>query len=559
MKFSQSGFVYFVRSRTSSRNRQLLRRFAVVFVATVLVYSALFQALMAWEGREYGWVSGIYWTLTVMSTLGLGDIAFTSDLGRVFSTLVLVSGLLFLLILFPFIIIQFFQSEARVPRELPKETRSHVVLTNYNPITVALVKKLMQYRHPYTLIIPDLQTALRLHDDGLKVVVGELDNPETYERVHIEQAALIATTGRDASNANVTYTVREVSETVPIIATAKDAVSAEILQLAGCSHALDLSEMMGQSLARRTIWGDAVTHEIGEFGELLVAEATAAGTPLVGKTIMESRLREEVGITAAGVWERGRFETARPDTLITSSTVLVLAGSRDQLQRYDEFFCIYHFSGAPVVILGGGRVGRATGRGLERREIDYRIVERRPELVQGRDKLILGDAADTATLIKAGIEEAPAVIVTTHDDDTNIYLTISCRRLRPEIQIISRATLERNVPTLHRAGADFVMSYASMGANTIFNLLKRSDVLMIAEGLDVFKVCVPVSLAGQTITETPIRSLTGCSVIGLNSNGQMHINPDPHQPLPKDGEIILIGTVEAENRFLEQYGTPAKI
>ncbi|MCG8604903.1 NAD-binding protein, partial [bacterium] len=315
MKLSPNGLVYFIRSRTSRRNRQLLRRFALVFVATVLTYSVLFQALMAFEGREYSWFSGIYWTLTVMSTLGLGDITFASGLGRFFSMLVLVSGLLFLLILFPFIIIQFFQSEARVPRELPKETRNHVVLTNYNPITVALVKKLVQYRHPYALIIPDMPTALRLHDAGLKVVVGELDNPETYKRAHIENAALVATTGRDASNANVAYTVREVSETVPIITTAKDAVSAEILQLAGCSRALDLSEMMGQSLARRTIWGDAVTHEIGEFGELLVAEATAAGTPLVGKTIKENRLREEVGITVAGVWKRGRFETAKPDTL----------------------------------------------------------------------------------------------------------------------------------------------------------------------------------------------------------------------------------------------------
>lgn len=37
--------------------------------------------------------------------------------------------------------------------------------------------------------------------------------------------------------------------------------------------------------------------------------------------------------------------------------------------------------------------------------------------------------------------------------------------------------LERNVATLHRAGADFVLSYASMGANTILNFLGRASVL----------------------------------------------------------------------------------
>ena len=82
-------------------------------------------------------------------------------------------------------------------------------------------------------------------------------------------------------------------------------------------------------------------------------------------------------------------------------------------------------------------------------------------------------------LKRAGIDEAPTTLVTTSDDAINIYLTIYCRRLRPDMQIISRATLERNVSTLHRAGADFVMSYASMGANTILNVLEKGDVVML--------------------------------------------------------------------------------
>ncbi|PON10708.1 potassium transporter TrkA, partial [Candidatus Entotheonella serta] len=88
------------------------------------------------------------------------------------------------------------------------------------------------------------------------------------------------------------------------------------------------------------------------------------------------------------------------------------------------------------------------------------------------------------------------MVATTHDDDLNVYLTLLCRHLRPDIQIISRATLERNVPTLHRAGADFVMSYASLGANTIWNFLMQNDVLMISEGLSVFQVSLPTTLVG---------------------------------------------------------------
>jgi K+/H+ antiporter YhaU regulatory subunit KhtT len=97
------------------------------------------------------------------------------------------------------------------------------------------------------------------------------------------------------------------------------------------------------------------------------------------------------------------------------------------------------------------------------------------------------------------------------------------------------------------------MSYASMGANTMFNLLKRGDVLMVTEGLNVFKVPLPALLVGKTIAELSIRQVTGCNIIAINIEGAMHINPDPMAPLPANAEMILIGTAEAEQYFLHQY------
>jgi hypothetical protein len=89
---------------------------------------------MLYEDRKYSWITGFYWTLTVMSTLGFGDVTFASDLGKVFSMAVLMSGIVFLLVMLPFTFIQFFygpwleaQSRARAPRELPENTSNHVI------------------------------------------------------------------------------------------------------------------------------------------------------------------------------------------------------------------------------------------------------------------------------------------------------------------------------------------------------------------------------------------------------------------------------------------------
>src|SRR5688572_417028 len=99
MKFLTSQLSFFVRQSAGRRNFRLLLRFMLVLLAMVTVFSVVFHILMAFEGREYSWLTGFYWTLTVMSTLGFGDITFTSDLGRAFSIVVLISGMVFLLIL----------------------------------------------------------------------------------------------------------------------------------------------------------------------------------------------------------------------------------------------------------------------------------------------------------------------------------------------------------------------------------------------------------------------------------------------------------------------------
>ena len=181
------------------------------------------------------------------------------------------------------------------------------------------------------------------------------------------------------------------------------------------------------------------------------------------------------------------------------------------------------------------------------------IIEKQQRRLRDDDHYIHGSAANIDVLKEAGIMKSPAVVITSHDDDLNVYLTIYCRKLRPDIQIIARAITERNIETLHRAGADVVLSYASMAANAIFNQLKRSDVIMLAEGLDLFRMEIPRSLAGRKIADMNVRKETGCTIAAYILGGDMIVNPDPHEPLPGDCQIIIIGSDEAEDKFLKLF------
>jgi voltage-gated potassium channel len=561
MKFIPAQLAFFLQSRTARRNLTSLQHYFSFLFLLVVVYSVAFHFIMAGEGKRHTWITGFYWTLTVMSTLGFGDITFEGDLGRVFSIVVLMSGVVFLLIVLPFAFIQFFyapwleaQSRARAPREVPDGTTGHVILSHYDPIAISLTQRLGYHGRPHFVLEENLERALELHDAGVRVVVGERDKVETYRRLAVGEAALLVATGDDYVNTNVVFTAREVAQSVPIVSVARSVDSVDVLGLAGSNHVLHLPELLGRALARRTLGGDCRASEIGRFGDLVIAEAPVTGTPLIGKRLTESRLRESTGLTVVGVWERGVFSAPRPETLIEASTVLVLAGSVEQLARFDELTVIYNRADAPVVILGGGRVGRAVAAALTEREVSYRIVEKNPALVRDPATYVLGSAADLDTLDRAGIHEAGATVVTTSDDAVNVYLTIYCRRLRRDMQIVSRATLERNVSTLHRAGADFVMSYATMGAHAVFNILEKDDLVMLAEGLDVFRYAVSPALSGRTLAETDIRERTECSVVAVLQDGSMIVNPPPDFELVPDAELVLIGTVSAEQKFVESYG-----
>ncbi|MFY9387908.1 MAG: TrkA C-terminal domain-containing protein, partial [Smithellaceae bacterium] len=119
--------------------------------------------------------------------------------------------------------------------------------------------------------------------------------------------------------------------------------------------------------------------------------------------------------------------------------------------------------------------------------------------------------------------------------------------------ILSRSSEDRNVSTLHRAGADFVMSYASLGAEAIFNFLMNEETLLLAEGLNFFHLPSPRALIGQTLARSGIREKTGCTLIAIRRGDETFINPEPAITIEKDDELILIGTYEGERSFLGEF------
>ncbi|MGP5035831.1 potassium channel family protein [Brachybacterium alimentarium] len=541
---------------------------AAVGALMVVVYAAAFLGVMRLEGHDFSWISAVYWTITTMSTLGYGDVTFESDLGRLLSIIVLLSGVVYMLVLLPFFVIQYVVTPwldrrrmARTPRKVPALLRDHVLLVGSDAVTQAFAARAERSRVPAVLVVEDPVEAGLLHDQGRQVVVGPLDSAQTYRNAGADRARLVASTLSDTANTNVAFTVRQVSGDVPVAVTASKPVSTDVLSLAGSDHVLELGAVLGREMAGRVLGTTGRVHRIGSFGETIIAEAAARGTALVGLTLEQAIGELRCCVRILALLRKGRLRPMKPESTITDSTVLILAGEAPELAAYDEQFQVHEQSEDPVIILGGGRVGRSASRELTAQGLPNTIVEQLPGRVENSYsalegtasyRVIDGDAADQRILRRAGLESASAVLVTPRDDDLNVYLTLFCRRLRPELQVVSRATYERNVATLYRAGADGVLSYATIGATDLWNHAGLSHRVLVAEGNELFLVPRPSSLVRRSVRDAEVHRRTGCHIVAVgDEDGTLSYDTESIPSAP--GKLLLLGDRHAERLFRQTY------
>jgi Trk K+ transport system NAD-binding subunit len=164
-----------------------------------------------------------------------------------------------------------------------------------------------------------------------------------------------------------------------------------------------------------------------------------------------------------------------------------------------------------------------------------------------------GDAADRQLLDRAGIDRAGSVLLTTNDDAVNIYLAVYCRKLNPDLRNVSRVTHERNVEAIHRAGADFVLSYTTLGIEAIMSVLRGYELVILGEGVELFSIPVPKSLAGKRLADSGIGSRTGMSVVALEHGATLTTTLTREMPLPGGATLLMLGSLDQRRSFAEAF------
>lgn len=527
-------------------------------VAIILAYAALYQwGMNVYEDLSIPYVQAVQVVIESITTAGFGGHApWSSTLMNGLVLAMNLTGVLFVFLAIPLFVVPMLRDAfERRPPDFVEQT-DHIVLTPHTPRVEAVIEELEARSRDYVILEPDAETARELHRDGCPVIHGDPSEIEVLERAYLPDAEGFVVDTADDTSVSVILSAREMESSTRVVSVIDDQTLESYHRMAGADRVLSPRQLLGESLAHEVpfllpVAGDQAI-EIGEDLEIAELDVNAESR-FRGQTIEELQLRERYGVEVVGAWFNGVFESpVSPHVPIDANTRLLVSGEPQNVRAFQEEISstLQPLVDQRIIIAGYGQSGRAAADVLSDTSVQPVIIDESDH----PNVDIVGDVRNPEVLEGAGVAEAAALIIDVDDDTTAMFATLIAREANPDLFIIARANRESNVRKIHRAGADYVQSLATVsGRMVVSTVLEEEKVLALEERIDVVRLEAG-RLAEQTLAQADVRAITGCTVLAALRDGEMITSLDPQGfVFQEDDQVIIVGTDGDVHQFEEQF------
>jgi Trk K+ transport system NAD-binding subunit len=530
-----------------------------LYVAAVgvvmLVFAVVYDyGVTVFEGRETPFLRSLRFVVETFTTTGYGsESPWDTDVMRVLVMVIDITGVVLIFLALPALVFPLFEEAIATspPTSVDESLSDHVIVCSHNPRSETLLSELDSVDVPYVIVEPDRETATELYEDGYRVIHAEPDTVDGLTGAGVREARAVVADVSDTVDTSIVLTAKEIAEDVRVVSVVEEPERARYHRLAGADEVLSPRRLLGESLARKLT--TAVSAELGEVVELgddfdIVELPVNRDSELVGQTLAESGLRERTGVNVIGTWIRGDFQSPpSPSARLDRSTVLLATGRREQLERLrtETSSRVRQFSPGETVIVGYGEVGQRIAAALAEAEIEHTAVDRVDQ--PGVD--VVGDATDPEVLASAGVADARSVVLALPEDTAAEFATLIVRDQTDDTEVLARVERPEAAGKMYRAGADYVLSLASVtGRMTAAAVLGDDESLSPDSQVDVIRTQAP-ALVGQTLAEADVRARTGCTVVAVERDGEVLTDVGPTFRVAADDSLVVAGTDEGTNEF----------
>jgi Trk K+ transport system NAD-binding subunit len=218
-----------------------------------------------------------------------------------------------------------------------------------------------------------------------------------------------------------------------------------------------------------------------------------------------------------------------------------------------------------IIILGCGDVGKHAAQTLKHSGLEFIAIDSDPHAFEDADyEYLVGNATEEDVLKKAGIETASTVIIALNRDTEVIFATLIARGLNPGSTILARANSYKSIDKIYKAGADYVAALSIVAGQILARMTSRciemscrkiDEDIMLYEGIEIEKhtVSSEYDIVGRPVAEIGLRERFGCTLIGIEREGNIITDILPSTTILKDDIIAVIGTKQAISLFKDKY------
>ena len=533
--------------------RRVLAFLGPLPIGVLLVATTYMLGMRYIEGEHRDIWQSLSWAAETLTTTGYGhDNEWRHPVMILFVVGVQFIGLFLVFLVFPIFIIPFFESrfEERLPRAVPKRLHDFVLIYRYGPAVDALIRDMKREEIPSVILEEDESVARRLRDRGFTVVLTSLDEENPLVG-RLEGARGLIANGEDHDNAVIVLCARQAGFEGPIHVLVENPLHREPIVLAGATAAYSPKHALAQALAAQA--SHRISPRVAGLSQL--SERLSVGehrihatSPIAHQTLGQARVRQRTGAAIVGMWTGGEFTSRMSaDTVLGVGSILVAAGSDDSLDRLGRLATPLDRPG-PYVVAGCGEVG---GRVVQ-------MLNEAGEWTVTIDKVaragvdIVADALDPDALLRAGIEDARAVILALSSDSTNLFGASIVRELAPEVPIIARVNQTQDVDRIRAAGADFALSISQVAGQLLGRRILGEEFVALEPRMRVAKVDSS-GLVGLHPASAGVTERTGCSIVAIERGDDLVIDFDEAMEILPGDQVYVVGTSEAVSRYFDVY------
>lgn len=298
-----------------------------------------------------GWSTwdAFYMTVITVTTVGYGEVHPLSHAGRVFTVVVLLTGVG--AFFYAFSLLMALLSEGGFAERWERKRQSrmldnltdHFILCGYGRMGEIIAREFSRQHVTFVVIERNAERMHLAMDQGFLAVEADASNEDVLRKVRIDRArGLVAAVSTDAENVYAVLSARLLKPDLFIIGRAESEDAKTKLKRAGADRVISPYHIGGQQMAQ-TAMRPAVVDFVqiatsSENVELNMEQVHIAdGSALAGKTLVDASLRQRFGVVVVGIRRAdGRMEfNPEPETAIRSGDDLVVLGRTESLKELE--------------------------------------------------------------------------------------------------------------------------------------------------------------------------------------------------------------------------------